>query len=412
MFLERLTCFILIILFCSGCSRSETISPVFKGSDRLIEPYGVVTHITRTGDYGDYAQRDDELQLLKSIGVNWIRCDITRGMINSPKKGERIYVIDSVLVSVERYGLNFLPILDRKSSNGFAWNSLGNYGAYLDSLTSRFSERLHYWEAMNEAGRIEGVEALDEKYLNALKLIHSKLKMADSANKILLTSITGVNGPFAEYLYTHDAGQYFDIMNFHTYGGVKSLQHILVVLNEKMKSHKWEKPVWITECGLHTAKDSAHQEVKTLHLEEKQAERLPQSFLLAFAYGVDKMFWYSLRSIELDPSNPEHNFGFLHGDLSAKPALWAYKTLIEMCPSGSLRPTLKQKGDFFVAKWEKTDGTRVFAAWVREGSRKTFRVKTRGRGSIYNIYGSIQNDIKSISNSIVYFIGYDSVEID
>lgn len=412
MFCVKKFCFVVLFLFCSAYSRIDSIVPLFESSNVLVEPYGIAAHITRSGSKWDYDLRYEELQRLKSIGVNWIRADASHGLINSTQTGNRLYVVDSVLKSIDDYGLNFLPILDRKSSKGFAWDDFNEYGKYLDSVARRFSPKIHYWEAMNEAGRIKNVSSLDEKYLAALKRIYETLKTADSANKVLLTGITGVNGSFAESLYARNASEYFDIMNFHTYNGVKSLQHILIVLHEEMKKYKWNKPVWITECGLHTARDSLNQKRGGNLIEQKQAERLPQSFLLAFAYGVDKMFWYNLRSTESNMFYSEDNYGILHRDLSPKPAFSAYKTLITMCPSGSSRPVLKQKGDFFIASWIKPDKTKMFAAWVREGVNKKFRVKPTGNGLIFNIYGLKMKSADKISNSIMYFANFDSVKFD
>lgn len=75
--------------------------------------------------------------------------------------------------------------------------------------------------------------------------------------------------------------------------------------------------------------------------EMEQARRVARIYLISFAYGVDKVFWYNFRSYEKDPYYTEDNFGIVHSDLTPKPAYYAYKTMTTLCPSGSTRPVLE-----------------------------------------------------------------------
>ncbi|MBO4528013.1 MAG: hypothetical protein J5743_10325, partial [Victivallales bacterium] len=60
---------------------------------------------------------------------------------------------------------------------------------------------------------------------------------------------------------------------------------------------------------------------------ETQAEDLPRTYLLAFALGIDRVFWYNFRSWEGDPTEREHHFGIVHRDLSQKPSFYTYQAL-------------------------------------------------------------------------------------
>lgn len=102
-------------------------------------------------------------------------------------------------------------------------------------------------------------------------------------------------------------------------------------------------------------------------LEDEQARRVARIHLIAFAYGVDKVFWYKFRSNELDPYYSEDNFGMVHADLSPKPAYYAYKTLIQMLPNGSTRPNLRIKDGIYKAEWIRPDGKHVTAYWCKGG---------------------------------------------
>ncbi|MBO7619655.1 MAG: hypothetical protein J6T06_04035, partial [Victivallales bacterium] len=95
-----------------------------------------------------------------------------------------------------------------------------------------------------------------------------------------------------------------------------------------------------------------------------QAEDLPRTYLLAFAYGIDRVFWYNFRSWEGDPTEREHHFGIVHRDLSQKPSFYTYQTLAKMCPSGSTRPELTVTNNIYQTSWTKPDGTPVCAIWT------------------------------------------------
>ncbi len=63
-------------------------------------------------------------------------------------------------------------------------------------------------------------------------------------------------------------------------------------LHDKLEIYGVKKPVWLTECGCFTAEGRTSEEV--------QANRLPRIFLISYAYGIDKVFWYKSRSREID----------------------------------------------------------------------------------------------------------------
>lgn len=145
--------------------------------------------------------------------------------------------------------------------------------------------------------------------------------------------------------------------------------------------------------------------------EETQAKRLPRTYLTAFAFGVEKVFWYNLRAGEYSQTNPEAYFGILHKDLTPKPAYLAYQTLTRMCPNKSQRPILQIKDDIYIAKWQRPDSKKVVAIWT-EYADKEIILKSKGRGSTFNYIGEkIKIDFKQFyaRPGIIYFVGYDFI---
>lgn len=97
--------------------------------------------------------------------------------------------------------------------------------------------------------------------------------------------------------------------------------------------------------------------------EEEQARRVARIYLLAFAYGIDRVFWYNFRSREADMTEREDCFGLIHADFSEKPSMQAYRALTRFCPDGSTRPILKCNDNIFRVQWVTPDKHVVRAIW-------------------------------------------------
>lgn len=98
---------------------------------------------------------------------------------------------------------------------------------------------------------------------------------------------------------------------------------------------------------------------------EMQAALLARTMLVAFASGVDRVFWFEFQSPEKDPFDKESGFGIVRKNLEPKPACDAYTALTAFCPSGSTRPRLTVNGDFYTAAWQTPDRKHWKAVWSR-----------------------------------------------
>ncbi|MBR5080154.1 MAG: hypothetical protein IKX30_15565 [Victivallales bacterium] len=147
---------------------------------------------------------------------------------------------------------------------------------------------------------------------------------------------------------------------------------------------------------------------------ETQAEDLPRTYLLAFAIGIDRVFWYNFRSWEGDPTEREHHFGIVHRDLSQKPSFYTYQALAKMCPSGSTRPELTVTDNIYQTSWTKTDGTPVCAIWTPAAP---IDCKLSVEGAIQNAYDmngkpiAIPNDTFKATTQLVYLEGATKITV-
>lgn len=142
--------------------------------------------------------------------------------------------------------------------------------------------------------------------------------------------------------------------------------------------------------------------------EDRQAAFLPRAYMLSFALGLDKVFWFDYYSTERVATEVKHHYNLVHKDFTPKPASAAFKTLVRMMPSGSSRPTVSRRSGMYVASWERSDGKKVWALWCELGQVKA-RISWEGDiEQAVDYLGSPlaieQGDIK-ISEGCIYITG-------
>ncbi len=140
--------------------------------------------------------------------------------------------------------------------------------------------------------------------------------------------------------------------------------------------------------------------------EEEQARRVARIFLLSFAYGIDRVFWYNFRSRETNMSEKEDCFGFIHADFSDKPSMQAFRTLTKFCPDGSTRPTLKSNDNIFRVQWVTPDKHVVRAIWSPyQNTSYTYRKSSKA--IVYDYMGNViecpDNKLK-LSDAVLYIV--------
>ena len=139
--------------------------------------------------------------------------------------------------------------------------------------------------------------------------------------------------------------------------------------------------------------------------EEEQARRVARIYLLAFAYGIDRVFWYNFRSREADMTEREDCFGLIHADFSEKPSMQAYRTLTRFCPDGSTRPILKCNDNIFRVQWVTPDKHVVRAIWSPY-QNMSYSYKISPKAIVYDYLGQEvrRADNKLMLSDAVLFI--------
>lgn len=608
--------FILCLISCSLSAQS--IKPFFECTKNLQSPYGMCAHFTFTNSKGDYDTRDQQAAILHSLGCNIVRSDVLYNIVNNSNTG----ILDAAMSSTYNNKLGLLGIIYDFRLSKSSWANTSDFHDYVETLKSHYATKLNYVEFHNEIN-FSKLPHLGKRYIDDLQELQG-LKKENKRLKIVFSGIADTRYDFLDSVMSIGGYKYFDIMNFHTYRTPEDIPTVMKIIADNMKKYHWSKPVWMTECGMNTAKykldntDSVfftevvpyavksigmsyrglnigvfndvehaysslgehevdvyikklgakccyiklsqletispkdipliilaqsesfyadyfpallsyvrkggtivlpygtpfYYDTKTgkgmgqkltnqLHvgqlywwvdeakrlkapehptyyapnkdfgitysfgavndglspryltahllkgmdkmipisyagndqykgvtaalyqldsdlkgnviiqtrmgtrrlvdLEDEQARRVARIHLIAFAYGVDKVFWYKFRSNEQNLYYSEDNFGMVHKDLSPKPAYYAYKTLIKMLPNGSTRPSLQTGNGVYKVQWCRPDGQVVTAYWCKTG----FTYVPVGLGK--TIYDYMGNRVKAtkvikVSSGVTYVI--------
>ncbi len=563
--------------------KQTTANALFPCTAKLDNPYGVCTHITRR--QMDYPYMERELLLCKDLGIGWVRSDFDLGNVFGSATDFEPQLFDDVVSAINKHNQHLLPIFTWLGK--FPWDD-PSYGAYVDSLASRYGNDITYWEMMNEVDFMGGIDSLPEKYARALHVASKHLHAVNPNNKMLLTGLGSISNDFIDNMFRLGAMKDVDIMNLHSYATPEDMMRGYHKIDSLMRHYGEQKPVWLTECGMNTCNDScpasgfyremlpyalkrlgmderkicvgyladratgytaltpyqaneylkpcasdvrpiSFRELKNLSVkkvpvlvattdeffpnayfpslvdyvrrggtivlaggfpfyydaarassinmgaptigdsqfhrlhmahidwkkdpatgeeltatppmvwredgnscpyiwditklsparylsdenlhkgdsliplicagtphvsgivagiyrlnselkgnivfqtrmyfnppadkEAEQARRIARTHIISFALGIDRVFWYNLRSREDNVKDPEDYFGLIHKDFSEKPACQAYRALTRMLPSGSTRPALNIDENIYNATWTRPDGKRITAIW-------------------------------------------------
>lgn len=163
--------------------------------------------------------------------------------------------------------------------------------------------------------------------------------------------------------------------------------------------------------------------VSTLHdpffrasSEDRQAKMLARSMAIAFAEGVEKVFWYCYADTGPDGAcdDSQARFGIARTGGAAKPAYDAYSTFVRMRPSGSANvPGTWHDGDrtVYFPSWIRPDGKVAGAVWTIGSPKELFVRIDSGKASFFDMDGNAvaakRTDggfVVMTSDSPVYFI--------
>ena len=258
------------------------------------------------------------------------------------------------------------------STNGkFPLQDMNDWSNYVHTVVSRYRGAVKYWECWNEFNGAFAKGGKVADYVQLLQCAHRAAKQADPNCRVGI-SCASVDITFFEEVIAGGARDCFDFLCIHPYesfsalvqdGRVMEFLSIRKTVLEMLEAHHLpaDKEIWITECG-----DPA--ELGDVLDEQLQAESLVKLYTLAFAQGIDKVFWFEGKG----PNYPDGNFGLLRRDRSKRPSYHALDTMTALLGShpvyGGWLSLTDQSYGFVFNGGEQP----VLVIWAKSSARLSF----------------------------------------
>ncbi len=187
---------------------------------------------------------------------------------------------------------------------------------------------IKYWEASNEPseqiGELTFFNGSSEDYLEVLKVTYEAVKEADPEARVLHAGMSGME-PYAISFWqpVFDQGSsYFDINNIHSIGASDELN--VPEFKKLLSTYGIDKPIWVTEAEHPIGENRLTGRYVSL---EEQGRLMVKSYAIAFASGVDKVFYTMFKVPSFAPSS--HRQAALFDESGEKrPAYYALETLV------------------------------------------------------------------------------------
>lgn len=269
---------------------------------------------------------------------------------------------------------------------------------------------INYWEFYNEPDATFNTNfgrwgEYGAQYANMLATAYPAVKAANPHAKVLLGGLAydwfqDQNGPyvrrFLDDVLKAGGGNYFDIMNFHSYpsfakswaphgpGLLEKTQH----LRNLLQSYGYDKPFMVTEAGWHSDNPPNFP-----GSEEIQSRYVVELFVQSFAADVDVMIWWMLN----DPGGFAYDNGLVTNDEPPrrKQAFKAFQTIVNELGTAHFVRAFSdaETGSPRLEAYLFTDNVlnrNVLVAWldpIDTTETKTLTL-TATRATVRDIYGS------------------------
>jgi hypothetical protein len=370
-----------------------------------------------------------QLQLGRDLGLGWMRTVVTWGQIEKEKGIYDWRLLDRI---IEEAGRNKQILLTLYSSNGHYCRhqeikkklpvpfndpnrtpssrpeNMEDYKRFLQAVVSRYKHKIKYWQIENEVYSVRFLRKIPDmggnepfpvgeywlgpidEYIELLKAAYTTIREVDSRAVVLLSGIymepwvpdepMPVHRHFFKEIIARvdktlkDAGDCFDVLDFHHYFSPESLRPRIAFLKNIMEKYGYKKEIWITESGGISLE--LHPEFKnSLHTDDEQkqqAKELVKFYVTAFALGVKKVFWFELSP---PPQTLKILKKWVFGRMyltedekghKKKPAYDTFKLMVKKLDNFIKVIRLDEQHNFY--KFDFTDKEPVYVVWSdREG---------------------------------------------
>lgn len=309
-----------------------------------LDKEGYSTHM----GYPWYADDPEQIKLLKSMGVTYIRDDIRWNIIE--KEDGTYYYTKSDKWINEAYenGINIIGILGYGSTTFMGSDSkisseeeLQHFLEFVENFATRYKGKVNYYEYWNEPNTILNTDEDVYWYVRTVKELYPLLKSIDSNIKLTIGAMRTdgaasdkfkTSNEIFDIFYTNNLDQFSDNFSIHVYDYRK--EQLNNIYRRLIKEHVdlftdygGFQDYLVSEHGASTFKADGGA------TEEKQASVLITQSIINDQYNVNTDILYTFRNRTATEENSEtiarYNFGTINNDYTPKPAYYTMKKYYE-----------------------------------------------------------------------------------
>jgi hypothetical protein len=382
--------------------------------------------------YGNTGTTGDHFLPLLESQADWVRVPIYWSSVepNESPKGDYRWEEADAAIAVAREACVRL-VVTISGSPGWAADypegpitRKGRFKEFIAAVVQRYnadgvndaagSPKINYYEFFNEPDQSPPLEPdaawgnYATEYAEMLKGVYPIVKENNPTAMVLLGGLAldwfeedggPFNRQFLDEVLTAGGGQYFDIMNIHSYpafagywkGSPPGLYEKVIAIRQKLQGYGLEKPFWITEAGWHS--DNSPQEPSS---PEQQARFVALLMAQALAADVKVLIYWMLY-------DPGGFYPFQPGlvnsakPVMAKPALATFRFMrntlahaqfVRMLNNSETNNVKDMLGYVYD---DSVNNRTIYVAWLvastKANSQETLRINA-SQATVYDIYGN------------------------
>jgi len=212
------------------------------------------------------------------------------------------------------------------STRTFPVKDMQYWRDYVEGVVTRYRRDVKYWEVYNEfnSGAFAR-NATVKDYVGLVRDAYTTAKRIDPQCKIGI-GCADVDLSFLEQAIVQGAGGHFDFINVHPYSlmdaAMAGHEPVFLRMGENLRKmlaktgQRKEIALWVSEIG-RTATDQPEPE-------RKQAEAIVKAYVLCFAQGIERVFWFEGRGPAYGAGG---DFGIVRRDWTKRPSFEALRAL-------------------------------------------------------------------------------------
>lgn len=213
---------------------------------------------------------DTDLSLANQLGVNMVRVEFPWRFLE-PQRGVYDWTrADLIVKEAMYYHVELQPIVVYSPTwvgSPTAAPAPQDFRTFMTALVGRYHATIHYWELWNEPDLDKYWSAGEQAYVEDILIPGNQgIKAADPNALVVLGGPSWASGDWFHRIYEYGAGDSFDIVSWHAYGGVNNALASTRNMQALMAfHHQSNKPLWIGEYGMQdsSVNDSAQSSLLT-----------------------------------------------------------------------------------------------------------------------------------------------------